>query len=305
MKTFLNIIVAALLVLSVTPAARAEKNSQTAARTAAPTAAALAAKKPFLWGIFSRERKAQAVAPEPAARPKPKPNVNAGTRRSSGQRSSRNASATTAATATASVKVTPTEAAPAAPADNVLAKPPAAVPVETDRLQRQYSPKTTLGRAMRGVLEDLEDQSTQPTEVVKETVVARVTAFHAGDANSAAGKTNTPGVKLQKATETQIGVAAGPAELLGSYAIVTIDGKEYRYLIADVGSAVEKRTASNGKATVIDLYAPGGQRWESYKPVELVKITGAAHMLLQDVEDRGDFLRGDVFRRALHLARRG
>lgn len=325
MKTILHIVAAALLVL-VTPAAYA-KNTSPAPRAAKPTAVAVTAKKasfwkPSTWRIFAKRKAAPApVVAQPKLKPKPKPDSSV-VRRGSGQRSSRKPSATGTVPATSPTKARPTtaviaSAAPrrantpptpgsasvtaATPVD-VLAKPPAATPVETDRLQEQYSQGTALGRAMRGVLEDLENQSTQPTEVKTETVVARVTAFHAGDRNSAAGKTNTPGVRLRVATETQIGVAAGPAELLGSYVIIVINGKEYRYLVADVGSAVEKRTASRGTAPVIDLYAPGGQRWDSYKPVQIVQVTGAAHLLLQDVRHRDDFLRKDVFERALAMA---
>lgn len=301
MKTFLQTIVALLLVLSVTPAARAEtKKNEPKHSASAEATSSRAPRRPF-WRVFSRAPKLATVpAPVPVAAraPKPKPAASVVVRRSLGQRSSQNASATRVVPATAPLKVTPTSVA------DVLAKPPAPTPVETGAIQRQYSPNTTLGRAMRDVLEGLESQSTQPTAVVEERIVARVTAFHGGDCNTDSGKTNTPGVRLQRATETQIGVAAGPAKLLGSYAVVTIDGKEYRYLIADIGSAVEKRTASGGQAPVIDLYAPGGERWERYKPVQIVKITGAAHMLLQDIDRRDEFLRRDVFQRALSLARR-
>lgn len=185
-----------------------------------------------------------------------------------------------------------------------LAVPPAQKPISTEAQQAAYSEKSTLGRAMREHFEELEAQSVQSTKVVEETMVARVTAYDDGDANSAAGRSSTH-VPLQEATQTEIGVAAGPVELLGSYVIVEREGKKYRYLIADTGSAVEKKTASDGKAPVIDLYHEDGQEWPDYQKVVVVKITGASHMMLRRPSERDEFLDPEVFRRARELARRG
>jgi hypothetical protein len=157
---------------------------------------------------------------------------------------------------------------------------------------------------MRQLWERLSGEAARPTEVEHRVLPnVRLTAYHKGDPNSAARKASVPGVPLRVATATQIGVAAGPTELIGSYAIVDDEnGADRVYLIADTGTAVEKKTASGGKAPVIDLYAPGGEDWPSYQSVEIVQITGAAHILLQDPSRRDDFLERSVFNRALALA---
>jgi hypothetical protein len=316
MKTnALLLVIVAFLMSLVTAEARDPKPQKTAS---APAAAAPAEKKRgFISRLLFRDR-AKPAAPiqaPAAARPKPKPNLaeTSAARRSQGQRPDPKRSATKAVSATASAKVTPNRsAAPATPKvpANVLAKAPAPTPVDTSLIQEAYSTRSVLGRAMRSLWSSLSGEAAKPTTVEQKLLPrVRVTAYHNDDADSAAKRSSTQ-VQLRPATPTQIGVAAGPAELLGSYAIVKRDGVELRYLIADTGSDVEKKTASDGEAPVIDLYEPREkdesveewQDWESYQPVRIVQIKGASHLLLQKTSVRDEFLRLEVFEHALSLS---
>lgn len=317
-RTFFAII--AMLFLSMLSLEAHDKTVTVAARSSAATSA----EKPgFFRRLFSREKAKPAVRVSPpvaGARPKPKPNLaeTSAARRSQGQRLDPKRGVTKAVPATASARKVPAKVAtkgtvkaePEKPLASVLDRAPAPAPIDTKKKQQEYSKQSALGLAMRDLWGKLSGEAARPTTVERETLPrVRVTAYHKGDANSAAKRSST-GVPLRPATESQIGVAAGPAELLGSYAIVKKDGGERLYLIADTGSDVEKETASGGEAPVIDLYEPRAkgesiaswQNWDSYQTVQIVRIEGAAHLLLQDVSRRDDYLERDVFHRALEIA---
>ncbi len=319
MKTLLHIIAALLLVL-VTPVAAREAKKE---KVATPTPAKIEAKpKTFFQKLFSRSPKPKPVAAvavassataKVAPKPKPRPATPTGVRRGQGQRPDPKNGGATAARSVASAAKKPATPAPVAEATaNVLDRAPAAEPIDTSGTQEAYSAKSNLGRAMRAVWQRLSNEAATPTSVEVETIPrVRVTAYDKGDANSAAKRSST-GVPLQPATATQIGVAAGPSELLGSYVVVEKDGGERVYLVADVGGAVESEKASGGTAPVIDLYEPKEpgesiaewQDWDSYQSVRVVQVRGAAHLLLQEPSLRDDFLDPRIYAEALALAGR-
>jgi hypothetical protein len=312
-RTLLHIVVSLLLVLVTPAAARDSKKDEI---RATPAAAASPEKKSFLERLFSRTPKLPAVSPTrevAAAKPKPKPRpaTQTGVRRGQGQRPDpKNGGATTARSVASAAKKPAPAKLPEPAAASVLEKAPAAEPIDTSEKRDAYSPKTPLGCAMRRLWGELSAEAAEPTEVEKIVVSrVRVTAYDKGDPNSAAKKSST-GVSLRPATKTQIGVAAGPAEWLGAYAIVEKDGARRVYLIADVGGAVESQKASGGTAPVLDLYEPKEpgeslaewQDWDSYQSVELVQVRGAAHLLLQLPSRRDDFLDPQIYAKVVALA---
>lgn len=309
-------IIAMLLLSTLSLEAREKKE------TAAPaTRAETSAEKPSFFARLFRHLPAPPMpkaVTAAAAKPKPKPASSAVNRRSEGPRLDPKRGVTKAVSATASAGKAPARAVANVspkkeiekPLANVLDKAPSSAPIDTAKIRAAYSTQSALGRAMRELWGRLSAEAAEPTTVEREVLPrVRVTAYHAGDSNSAAKKSST-GVPLRPATANQIGVAAGPAELIGSYAIVRKDGGERCYLIADTGSAVEKETASGGEAPVIDLYEPRAsgegeaewQDWDSYQAVQIVRIEGAAHLLLQKVSRRDDYLEQGVFRKALALS---
>lgn len=161
---------------------------------------------------------------------------------------------------------------------------------------------TRLGRAWESAWDVAVAQSSSEPSVEIERKKARITAFCGGDRNSAQKKSST-GLTLRPATETQIGVASGHPEDVGKYVTVETPRGDRTYLIADSGSAlVTKEADTENVGEVVDLYAPGGQKWDSYQRVTIVAVEGSAHLLLTPPSERRRFLEWATYRHALAMA---
>ncbi len=162
---------------------------------------------------------------------------------------------------------------------------------------------TRLGRAWESAWDAAIAQGSSEPSVEVERKEARITAFSRGDANSAQRKSSTPGITLRPATETQIGVASGHPEDVGKYVTVETRSGERTYFIADTGSAlVTKEADKRNVGEVVDLYAPGGEKWDSYQKVTIVTVEGPNHLLLTPPSERRRFLEWETYRRALAMA---
>jgi hypothetical protein len=270
-----------------------------------------------LLGIKPKQKPAAiAVAPKPDV---PPPRSKVAKRPSSGQRSAPNkASVARTAPKAAPARTVPqtkvaTARPPSPPKETVKrAKAPTSCPLAAlpspaptnPKWRPKYSRRSQLGRNMDAKWGEVVAQSVQPTKAIAEPpVVARVTAYNKSDKWSARRQSATS-VRLREAIPgKQIGVAAVPTALVGSYIVVTINGKEHVYLGADLGSAVEKRTAARGSALVVDLFCTKGQKWDDYKTVEIFRVSGAGHLLMAHPAERSSYLEWETFNTVCELAR--
>ncbi len=104
------------------------------------------------------------------------------------------------------------------------------------------------------------DPTYQPQFNEDGTLNVRSTYYYAGESNSdpdTDALRSSTGTPLRPATATQVGVAAVDPRVIPYGSLITIQtasGPRY-YVAADTGGAVKNRTASQGRAPVIDFYS--------------------------------------------------